>query len=232
MRLRTIVAGMALSGLTLALALVGLYDAVDRQAEEDEARPADVIIVLGSQVRADGEPSNSLRSRIERGIQLYQAGYAPTLFLTGGLGRFPPAEAEAMRRVALAAGVPDSALVLDTTATSTQESMLTAAREAQGRGWRTALVVSDPFHMLRARQMARDVGFEAYGAPAYDSRLYTVDRLRRFYTFRETLALVWYYTVGRLSMTDRLEVALRGLERTRFATARHGAQGRVPGRIV
>ncbi len=224
-RLRTILVGVTLGGLTLALTVAGLYKAVDRQAEEDEAQPADVIIVLGSQVRADGQPSNSLRSRVERGIELYQAGYAPTLFLTGGLGRFPPAEAEAMRRVALAAGVPDSALVLDTGATSTQESMLTAAREAQARGWRTALVVSDPFHMLRARQMARDVGFAAYGAPAYDSRLYTIDRLRRFYTLRETLALVWYYTVGRLGMTEGIEKAARRLERTRFAAVRHAAQG-------
>ncbi len=208
--------GVTLGGLTLALTLVGLYKAVDRQAEEDEARPADVIIVLGSQVRADGQPSNSLRSRIERGIELYHAGYAPTLFLTGGLGRFPPTEAEAMRRVALAAGVPDSALVLDTGATSTQESMLTAAREAQARGWRTALVVSDPFHMLRARQMARDVGFAAYGAPAYDSHLYTIDRLRRFYTLRETLALVWYYTVGRLGMTEGIEQTVRGLDPVSF----------------
>lgn len=226
MRLRTIFLGATLGGLTLALTLVGLYKAVDRQAEEDEARAADVIIVLGSQVRADGQPSNSLRSRIERGVELYQAGYAPTLFLTGGVGRFPPAEAEAMRRVALAAAIPDSALVLDTAATSTQESMLTAAREAQARGWRTALVVSDPFHMLRARQMARDVGFDAYGAPTYDSRLYTVDRLRRFYTLRETLALVWYYTVGRLGMTEGIERVARGLERTRFAGVRHAAQGR------
>lgn len=216
MRLRTMIVGVTLGGLTLALTLVGLYKAVDRQAEEDEARPADVIIVLGSQVRADGQPSNSLRSRIERGIELYHAGYAPTLFLTGGLGRFPPTEAEAMRRVALAAGVPDSALVLDTGATSTQESMLTAAREAQARGWRTALVVSDPFHMLRARQMARDVGFAAYGAPAYDSHLYTIDRLRRFYTLRETLALVWYYTVGRLGMTEGIEQTVRGLDPVSF----------------
>lgn len=224
MRWQTVFWGVTLGGLTLALALVGLYNAVDRQADEDEARPVDVILVLGSQVRADGQPSNSLRSRTLRAIDLYKAGYAPALFLTGGEGRFPPAEAEVMRRLAVAAGVPEAALVLDTTATSTQESMLNAARAAEAHGWRSALVVSDPFHMLRARQMARDVGLEAYGAPAFDSRLYTVDRLRRFYTLRESLALVWYYTVGRLGMTDGLETTLRGLDRARFAPARHTAQ--------
>ena len=199
--------------LTLSLALAGLYVAVDRQARVDETRPADVIVVLGSQVRPDGVPSNSLYSRTMRGVELYKAGYAPTLFLTGGIGRFPPSEAEVMRRLAVGAGVPESALVLDETATSTQESMATLAGEAERRGWRTVLVVSDPFHMLRARQMARDAGLDAYAAPAFASRLHTVDRLRRFYTAREVAALVWYYTVGRFQSALPAESALRHFER-------------------
>ena len=226
--MRNFVWGGLAGGLSVVLALVGLYQAVDRQAERDETRPADVIIVLGSQVRADGEPSNSLRSRTLRGIQLYQEGYAPRLFLTGGVGRFPPAEAQVMRRLALQAGVPDSALVLDEAATSTQESIATAARLARERGWRTALIVSDPFHIYRARQMARDAGLDAYGAPAYQSHLYTVERLRRYYTARESFALLWYYTLGRLTMTNSLTVALRDLERLRFGPTRHALQGLRP----
>ncbi len=223
--MRYFILGGLAGGLSVVLALVGLYQAVDRQAERDETRPADVIIVLGSQVRADGEPSNSLRSRTLRGVQLYQEGYAPRLFLTGGVGRFPPAEAQVMRRLALGAGVPDSALVLDETATSTQESIEMAARLARERGWRTALIVSDPFHIYRSRQMARDAGLDAYGAPAYQSHLYTVDRLRRYYTTREAFALLWYYTLGRLTMANSLTVVVRDLERLRFGPTRHVIQG-------
>ena len=130
-----------------------------------------------------------------------------------------------MRRLALQAGVPDGALVLDETATSTQESIETAARLARERGWRTALIVSDPFHIYRARQMARDAGLDAYGAPAYQSHLYTIDRLRRYYTARESFALLWYYTLGRLTMTNSLTVMLRDLERLRFGPSRHVLQG-------
>ncbi|MCW5851323.1 MAG: YdcF family protein [Anaerolineae bacterium] len=226
--MRTFVLGGLAGGLSVVLALVALYQAVDRQAERDETRPADVIIVLGSQVRADGEPSNSLRSRTLRGVQLYQEGYAPLLLLTGGVGRFPPAEAQVMRRLALQAGIPDDRLVLDETATSTQESIETAARLARERGWRTVLIVSDPFHIYRARQMARDAGLDAYGAPAYQSHLYTMDRLRRYYTVRESFALLWYYTLGRLTMTNSLTVALRELERLRFGPTRHVLQGTRP----
>ena len=207
------VAAVGASLAVVVAAVVALYAAVDRQAERDETRPADVIIVLGSQVRADGTPSGSLRARTQHAIDLYKAGYAPTLFLTGGLGRFPPAEADVMRRLALDAGVPDSALVLDDKATSTQQSLETAARIAPGKSWRTALIVSDPFHMLRSLQMAHDLGLEAYGSPAYRSTLYTVDRLRRYYTLREAFALMWYYTLGRLGVPFVVQRSFQSIER-------------------
>jgi uncharacterized SAM-binding protein YcdF (DUF218 family) len=179
------------------LVLAAVYSAVERQAARDETRRADAIVVLGSAVRPDGQPSASLRARTQQAIELYRQGYAPTLFLSGGLGRFPPSEAAAMRRLALAGGVPESALVLDETATSTRESVTNAARAAAARGWTSVLVVSEPFHMLRATRMARDAGLAAYAAPARRSPLHTQSRLRRYYTGREALALLWYLAAGR-----------------------------------
>jgi uncharacterized SAM-binding protein YcdF (DUF218 family) len=187
----------AATGAALLLVLASLYDAVERRAAQDEVRRADAIVVLGSAVRPDGQPSASLRARTQRAIELYRDGYAPALFLTGGLGRFPPSEAAAMRRLALAGGVPESALALDETATSTQQSVANAARAAAGRGWTSVLVVSEPFHMLRATRMARDAGLVAYAAPARRSPLHTQPRLRRYYTGREALALLWYLAAGR-----------------------------------
>jgi uncharacterized SAM-binding protein YcdF (DUF218 family) len=175
-----------------------VYAAVERQAAKDETRAADVIVVLGSGVRPDGRPSSSLRARTLHAIDLYNKGLAPALFLTGGVGRFGPSEAAVMRRLALEAGVPASALVLDETATSTQESVDNAVGAARARGWRTALLVSEPFHMLRARRMARDAALDAYASPAANSPLHRVDRLRRWYTLRETAALLWYLSLGQL----------------------------------
>jgi uncharacterized SAM-binding protein YcdF (DUF218 family) len=191
--------------LALALVLVAgagafflLYEQVERAGAVDETRPADVAIVLGAAVERGGRPSPSLRVRTQHAIELYRAGRVKTLFFTGGLGRNAPTEAEAMRRLALAAGVPDTALVLDETATSTQESINAALREARARGWETVLVVTEPFHTLRARQMARDAGLDAYASPAPGSAIQRIERLRRFYTAREAAALVWYFTLGRL----------------------------------
>lgn len=193
---------LILAALALALACSGsfyvLYGAVERAAAVDETRPADVAIVLGAAVQRGGRPSPSLRVRTQHAIDLYRSGRVKTLFLTGGLGRNAPSEAEAMRRLALAAGVPDIALVLDETATSTQESIAAAAREARTRKWDTVLVVTEPFHTLRARHMARDAGLDAYASPAPGSSIQRIERLRRFYTARETLALVWYFSLGRV----------------------------------
>ncbi len=181
--------------LLLFVALIAiLYEQVDARAKVDEARRADAIIVLGSAVWSGEQPSPSLYARVEHAIALYRAGYAPALIFCGGLGNNPPSEAEIMRRVATGAGVPANAIVLDDQSHSTEENLANAKAIMDARGWHRALIVSDPFHLLRAELIARDLGIEAYGSGASASPTYTAPQLRAWYTTREALALVWYYT--------------------------------------
>jgi vancomycin permeability regulator SanA len=181
-------------GLLLALvaAFLVTYRVVDRRSALDESQPADVILVLGSAVWPNEQPSPSLRARTERAIELYQEGYAPCLLLSGGLGRYPPEEAEVMRRLVTAAGVPEEALLLDKEAHSTWESVEKARQIMEQEGWKSLIVVSDPFHMERALLMASDAGLVAYAVPALDSPTCTIPARRVFYTSREVLALWWY----------------------------------------
>jgi len=181
----------------VCLAFVVTYWAVDRRSALDDSAPADVILVLGSAVWPHEQPSPSLRARTERAIELYQQGYAPQLLLSGGLGRYPPEEAEVMRRLAVEAGIPQEALILDMEAHSTWESMEKARDIMEQEGWQTAIIVSDPFHIERSLLMAGDAGFAAYGSPALDSPTYTIPSRRMFYTSREVLAL-WWYVVQRV----------------------------------
>ncbi len=169
-----------------------LYRQVDARSQIDAARPADAIIVLGSAVYPGGRPSPSLYARTQRAIELYRAGYAPALILSGGVGGNPPSEARVMKQIALSVGVPESALVLEEDSRSTEENLTNSKRLMDARGWRTALIVSDPFHLLRAETIARDLGMSAYGSPARSSPTYTAAHLRVWYTLRESLALVWY----------------------------------------
>jgi len=181
----------------VCLAFVVTYWAIDRRSGLDDSAPADVILVLGSAVWPNEQPSPSLRARTERAIELYQQGYAPHLLLSGGLGRYPPEEAEVMRRLAVEAGIPQEAMILDMEAHSTWESMEKARDIMEQEGWETAIIVSDPFHIERALLMAGDSGFAAYGSPALDSPTYTIPSRRMFYTSREVLAL-WWYVVQRV----------------------------------
>jgi uncharacterized SAM-binding protein YcdF (DUF218 family) len=187
---------LALIVLVLAAFLV-TYRVIDQRSARDEARPADVILVLGSAVWPNEQPSPSLRARTQRAIELYEDGYAPRLLLSGGLGRWPPEEAEVMRRLAEAAGIPPEALILDKEAHSTWETMTKVREIMDQEGWETAIMVSDPFHMTRALLMAQDLEIPAYGSPALDSPTYTLPDKRVFYTSREALA-VWWYLVQRL----------------------------------
>ncbi len=196
--------GVLVIALLLTILFLGaagfLYLRVDTRARAEDAKPADVIIVLGCSVWPGERPSPALEARSRHAIALYKSGLAPYMILTGGVGTYPPAEAEIMRRLAVAAGVPSEALVLDTTAHSTEESMQNIREIMDAHGWKTALIVSDPFHMLRAETMARDLGISGYGSPASDSPTWTIPHLRVYYTAREAFALIWYYgerTIGK-----------------------------------
>jgi vancomycin permeability regulator SanA len=188
-----LIVGLLLGLVTALILLFAItYRTIDVRSAQDGVRQADVILVLGSAVWPNEQPSPSLRARMDRAIELYRDGYAPYLILSGGLGRYPPEEAEVMRRLALEAGIPQEVLLLDEDAHSTWDSIIKAREILGEKKWETVLIVSDPFHIHRALLMARDAGFVAYGSPALDSPTYIVPARRAFYTSREVLALWWY----------------------------------------
>lgn len=198
------------AALLAGAALAMIYQRVDARAKEDRVRRADTIIVLGSAVWPHERPSPSLNARIQHAVALYQAGYATHLILCGGVGAYPPSEAEVMRRVATQAGVPDAALVLEERSHSTEENLANAKRLMDARGWRSAVIVSDPFHLYRAELLAHALGIEAYGSGASTSPTYTHAYLRVQYTARESIALVWYYVTRLVGEPLWLYALLKG----------------------
>lgn len=157
-------AGLLLgAGLLLAaqLAAVGATDYRGR---------ADAILVLGARVHADGSLSGALADRTATAVDLWRGGLAPVLVLSGGRGADAPvSEPEAMARAARAAGVPDSALLLDEGGADTAASIAYLAREARVRGWRRVLVVSHDYHLARLRLLADRAGLEVRTVPARET---------------------------------------------------------------
>jgi len=191
-------------GLTgLALWLVGLA-AVDGYGQRDQARPADVIVVLGAKVYPGGRPGPALTRRTRHAVALFQRGLAARIICSGGLGENPPTEAAAACGLAEKLGAPAAALHLEERARSTEENALYTAGMMRERAWRTAIIVSDGFHLYRAALLFRWEGIAAYPSPAQATAgpMNPVERYIR--ESREIAALLWFgfKTMLGLPITD------------------------------
>src|SRR5688572_25574411 len=138
-------------------------------AQLDQRESADVIVVLGA-AQYNGRPSPVLRARLDHALELWREGLAPAIVVTGGVGRGDKeSEATVGRRYLLARQVPDSVLIVQPQGRSTQASMNAVAEWLGEHGRRQAILVSDPFHMLRLRLEARRTGLNAYTSPTDSS---------------------------------------------------------------
>lgn len=137
--------------------------------ELDQSRKADAIVVLGAAQYA-GKPSPVLKARLDHALGLWGRGMATRLILTGGKGTGDTTSEAAVGRIyAQKHGVPDSAILLETGGRTTRESMQTVARIMESKGLRSAILVSDPFHMLRLWIIARRFGLTPYTSPTRTS---------------------------------------------------------------
>ena len=184
---------LALSGLMLWLAGVA---AIDGYGRVDRAQPADVVVVLGSKVYAGGRPGPSLTRRARHAAALYQQGLAAHVVCSGGLGEYAPSEAEAACGLAERLGVPPGAILLETESHSTEQNALYTAALMQARGWRTAILVSDAYHLYRAALLFRRAGVVAYPSPA--GPMQPAERAVR--ESRELVALLWYWSKTALGL--------------------------------
>jgi uncharacterized SAM-binding protein YcdF (DUF218 family) len=156
-------------------------------SSRDEARPAEAIVVLGAAQYA-GKPSPVLRARLDHALELWNRHLASLLILTGGTGSGDTtSEAAVGRTYAKKHGVPDSAILVENEGRTTSESMRAVAGMLEVRGLQSALLVSDPFHMLRLRILARRFGFTPYTSPTRTSPISPNREERWKYIFSESL---------------------------------------------
>ena len=148
----------------------------------------DYILVLGSGLIDGDRVPPLLARRIERGIRLYEKqkrrGHAPKLLFSGGQGADETvAEAEAMRRYALAAGVPEADLLVEDNSRSTAENLKFSKKimELRSEGRFRCVFVSNGYHLLRASMIARSQGLRARGVGARTAAYYLPNALLREY---------------------------------------------------
>ncbi len=129
---------------------------------------ADCILVLGAGLLPDGSPSLMLGERIQTGVDLYEAGAAPKLLMSGDHGRTDHDEVNAMKDAAMARGVPSEDIFMDHAGFSTYDSFYRAGAIF---GAKKVIVVTQAYHLPRALWIARALGLEAVGV-ACDTRRY------------------------------------------------------------
>jgi uncharacterized SAM-binding protein YcdF (DUF218 family) len=156
----------------------------------DYRRPADVAVVLGARVYADGRLSDALADRVRTACQLYSEGWARKLVFSGGPGEGKVQEPEAMARMAIQLGVKPEDILLDNDGLNTQATVRnTEALFARLHASRI-LVVSHAYHLPRIKLAYQRAGREVYTVPAHES--YFLKRMP-ILMLREIAALWVYY---------------------------------------
>ena len=193
-RLVVRVVGAAVTAVLLLAGATGL--AIWWTARQDDRPASDALVVLGS-AQYNGVPSSIFEARLEHALALWREGVAPVVVTVGGRAEGDQySEAEAGRQYLLDAGVPEDALLAVQEGEDTLESMRAVAGTFDERGWRTAVLVTDPWHAMRAQRMASDAGMEATSSPTRQGPAVQTRTTQLKYIVRETAAYLLYRATG------------------------------------
>src|SRR4051794_20336989 len=177
--LKIVVRVAAVFGFVAFVYLMVTFVQVWLASRRDDARPSDAIVVLGA-AQYDGRPSAVLAARLDHAMTLYRDGIAPRIVVTGGRragDRFT--EATAAATYLHDHGVPDQAILRETTGRSSWESLSASARFLKERGLTHVVLVSDPYHSARIKAIAGEVGLHAVTSPMRTSPIKGVAVWRR-----------------------------------------------------
>jgi len=182
--------------LAAGLVVVSTATAIWWTARQDSQPTSDAIVVLGT-AQYNGVPSSIFEARLEHALALWEQGVAPVVVTVGGRAEGDVfSEAEAGRDYLAAAGIPDDGLLAVPEGVDTLESMREVATAFDERGWSTAVLVTDPWHAMRAERMAEDSGMEASSSPTRQGPAVQTRAVQFRYILRETAAYLLYRATG------------------------------------
>jgi uncharacterized SAM-binding protein YcdF (DUF218 family) len=193
-RRHPIITGLAVFLLGVVTLVAATSVAVWRAAHSDEARRVghvDLIAILGA-AQYNGRPSPVFLGRLQQGALLFREGFASRVLVLGG--KQPgdaTTEGDAGRRWLISQGLPEADVYAEPVGTDTLESVRAAVGFMRENGLTTVFLVSDPWHNLRIRRMARDLGVQAFVSATWHSAARrTWTRLNGY--VRETFAYLSY----------------------------------------
>ena len=165
--------------------------------KSDQARVVDAIVVLGV-AQYDGRPSPQLQARLDHALALLLEGASPLVITTGGNqpgDRFTEAETSANYLIkGLGIDYQAVEILQENSGSTTRESLIGVRDIMQSRGLHSVLIVTDPYHSLRSRLIAQDLGLVAHISPTRTSPLRGASAVSRH--VREALGVAVAHLIG------------------------------------
>jgi uncharacterized SAM-binding protein YcdF (DUF218 family) len=195
-----------ISFILLLLIAIPLYvvGSVWYTARNTEPVKSDFILVMGA-AQFDGRPSDILKSRLEHALDIYKAGYAPKIYTVGaGAPGDRTTEAAASKAWLIDRGVKKNNVIAVAKGRDTLGSTKAYVEAADKAKLKSVIIVTDPYHCLRSKKMAQDLGLLA-SCTAVESGPASVANSEFKYLARESGAYLAYITLGRfgINLSDR-----------------------------
>jgi vancomycin permeability regulator SanA len=184
-RLKRIAMWTVLVGIVLFVAAAGL---IAISGLRDDIHPADVAVVLGNEVRADGTPHPRLAARLDAALALYDSGVVKNVIVSGGIGKSGFDEAAVMKSYLAGRGIPADRIVADSLGVTTAATATNTAAILRQRRWSSVVVVSQYFHIPRCRLAMRREGI----TPVYSAHARYFEWRDLYSTAREVVGYPAY----------------------------------------
>lgn len=185
---------------------LGLAWRIDHVGAEERLHAANIypdgvsaVVVLGARVSPDGRPSDTLRARVEHAVRLFPRSGAQVLVFSGGVGTFGASEASVARELAISLGAPAALCLVEEDSHSTAENArytMDLLERHFGRRRLGVIVVSDPYHLLRAGMLFAQEGAEVGTSPVLDAPRHRAWDSRLGWTLREVPATLKDFALG------------------------------------
>jgi vancomycin permeability regulator SanA len=126
----------------------------------DEIAAADAAVVLGNTVERNGQPSERLKARLEKAVELYEHKLVGKIIVSGGFGAEGFEEADVMRDYLVSRNIPEGDIILDKDGYNTYKTAVNTKQIMERRNMRSVIIVSQYFHITRSRLAFQKAGIE------------------------------------------------------------------------
>ncbi len=157
----------------------------------DNIKRADIIVIFGNTVNVDGTLSDRLKSRLDEGLELFNAGDADYILVTGGFGKEGHDEPQVMKQYLISKNVPRDSIFQDSQGANTLASAQNTKQIMTEKKLTSVILVSQYFHITRAVFTFKKIGVtEVYHAHA------KIFELRDLYSLPREIAAFYKYLMS------------------------------------